>query len=72
MMADPFVPILTEFVGECNDSTVVILLISCFGFSLRINLPSVPLYAKILCPYILKLLIDDGASSNSRNGISQA
>ena len=72
MMADPFVPLLTECVGKCNDSTVVLLSLRCLGFFLRMNLPSVPLCAKRLGPYILKLLTDAGAASNSRNEISQA
>ena len=71
-MADPFVPILTEFVGKFNDSTVVLLSLRCLGFLPQINLPSVPLSAKSLGPYILKLLTDSGAASNSRNEISQA
>ena len=36
------------------------------------NLPSVPLCAKMTGPYILKLPKDTGAESNSRNKISQA
>ena len=36
------------------------------------NLPSVPLCAKSLGPYILKLLTEAGASSNSINEISRA
>ena len=36
------------------------------------NLPSVPLCAKRLGTYILKLLTDSGAASNSINEISQA
>ena len=36
------------------------------------NLPSVSVCAKRLGPYILKLLTDAGAASNSRNEIIQA
>ena len=72
MMADPFVLLLTEFFGKCNNSTVVLLSLRCLEFFLRMNLPSVPLFAKRLGPYILELLTDAGASSNSRNEISQA
>ena len=72
MMVDPFLPLLTECFGKLNDSTVVLLSLRCIGFFPRMNLPSVPLCAKNLGPYILKLLTDAGASSNSRNEISQA
>ena len=72
VMADPFVPLLTEFVVNCNDITVVILSLSCLGFFLRMNLPLVPLFAKSLGLYILKLLIDASPSSNSINEISQS
>ena len=71
MIADPFLPLLTEFVGKCNYSTVVILSLRCLGFFLLMNLPSVPLCAKRLGPYILKLLTYAGAKSNSRNEICQ-
>ena len=71
MMADIFVPSLTEFVGKCNDITVVLLLLRCLGFFLRMNLPSVSLCAKSMGMYILKLLPDAGDSYNSRNEISQ-
>ena len=36
------------------------------------TLPSVPFFAKRLGPYILKLLTDADAASNSRNEIIQA
>ena len=72
MIADPFVPSLTVFVVKYNDSTVVILLFRCLGCFLQMNLHSVPLCAKRLGPYILKLVTDDGASSNSINEIIQA
>ena len=72
MIADQFLPLLTEFVGKCNDSTVLLLSLRCLGFFLRINLPSVPLCAKRLGLYILKLLTDAGAASNSRNETYQA
>ena len=72
MMADPFLPLLTEFVGKCKDSTIVLFLLRCLEFFIRMNLPSVPLCAKSLVPYILKLLADDDAASNSRNKITQA
>ena len=71
MMADPFVSLFTELFGKFNNSTVVLLLLRCIGFSLN-ELTIVPLCAKSLDPYILKLLTDAGAASNSRNGISQA
>ena len=70
-MADLFVPLLTEFVGKWNDSTVVLLSLRCLGFFLRMNLPSVPCCAKRLDPFILKLLIYAGAESKSRNDINQ-
>ena len=72
MMADPFVPLLTELVGKFNDSTVVLLSLSCLVFFLQMDLPSVPLCTKRMGPYILKLLTYDGASSNSGNELSQA
>ena len=72
MMADPFVPLLTEFVGKCNYSTVVILSLRCHGIFLRMTLPLVPLRAKSMGPYILKLLIYSGPSHKSRNEIIQA
>ena len=34
-MADPFVPLLTEFVGKFNNITVVILSLKCLGFFKR-------------------------------------
>ena len=71
-MVDPFVPLLTEFLGKFNDITVVLLYLRCLIFILQMNLPSVPLCAKSLGPYILKLLTDDGSASNSRNGIIQS
>ena len=72
MMAYPFVPLLTKFVVKCNDITVVILLLRCPGFFLRMNLPSVPLCAKRLGLSMFKLLTYGGAVSNSRNEISQS
>ena len=70
-MTDPFIPLLTVFFGKCNDSTIVLLLLRCLGVFPQTNLPSAPLCAERLDPYILKLLKDDGASSNPRNEIIQ-
>ena len=72
MIAYPFVPLLAEFFGNCNYSTVVIFSLRCLGFFLPMNLPSVPICAKSLGLYILKLLIDSGAASNSINEIIQS
>ena len=72
MMADPFVPLLTKFVGKCNDSTVVLFFAKVSWIFLRMKLTPVPLSAKRLGLYILKLLVDAGAASNSRNEISQS
>ena len=71
-MVDPFVLLLTNFVVECNNITVVLLSLKCIDFFLQMNLPSVPLCAKSLVPYILKLLTDSGAVFNSINEIIQA
>ena len=70
-MADPFVLLLTEFVGKCKDSTVVLFSLWCLGFYPRMNFPSVPLCDKRLGLYILKLPADAVAASNSRNEIIQ-
>ena len=72
MISDPFVPLLNEFVGKCNDDIVVLSLLRCIGFFPRMNLPSVPLCAKSLGPYNLKLLTDSGDASNSKIDLSQA
>ena len=70
IMAYRFVTLLTNMVGECNNSTVVILLLRFLVMFLCINLLSVTLCAKRMGPYILKLLTDAVALSNLRNDIS--
>ena len=72
MMADPLVPLLTEFFIKFNNSTAVFLSLRCLGLFLRMTLPSVPLRDKRMGLYILKLLTNDSALSTSRNEISQA
>ena len=39
MMADPFVPLLTEFVGKCKNRTIALLSLRCIGLFFKWTYP---------------------------------
>jgi len=71
MMADPYVPMLTRCVRDCNDNKVVLLSLKCLGFLLKMDLPSVEVNAEKLGTYVLKLLTESGSVGDTKNEINQ-
>ena len=71
MMADPYVPMLTRCVRDCNDNNVILLSLKCLGFLLKMDLPSVKRNAEMLSTFVLKLLTESGSVGDTKNEIIQ-
>ena len=71
MMADPYVPMLTRCVRDCNDNKVILLSLKCLAFLLKMDLPSVEGNAEKLGTFILKLLTESGSVGDTKNEINQ-
>jgi len=71
MMADPYVPMLTRCVRDCNDTKVILLSLKCLAFLLKMDLPSVQRNSEMLGTYVLKLLTESGSVGDTKNEIIQ-